>query len=88
MEWTHRFRVKAPVEMVYQKGFVPETWFSFFNAYRGLESVDQSLPQSGASIVIRYPVAGRWEVHIRNTVVQHEWGSDCACTRRPSRVVG
>ena len=74
MKWTHQFRVDAPVEAIYEHGFAPDKWFTFFGAYRGLESVDPNWPEEGASIMVRYAVLGPWTVQMKQTVVEHERG--------------
>ena len=74
MKWTHRFRIDAPVEVIYEVGFAPDRWFSFYGAYRGLESVDPNWPQQGSTITIRYAVFGPWTIKLKQTVVEHERG--------------
>ena len=74
MKWTHRFRINAPVEALYENGFAPDRWFSFYKAYRGLDSVDGRWPEEGSSIVVRYAVLGPWTVQVKQTVVEHQRG--------------
>jgi hypothetical protein len=74
MTWTHRFRIRAPVEAIYDVAFAPERWFSFFSAYRGLDHVDPSWPDVGSTIVVRYALLGPWTMRLRQTVVEHERG--------------
>ncbi len=74
MKWTHRFRVDAPVEDIYEVGLAPDNWFTFFRAYRGLESVDPNWPEEGSTIIIRYAVLGPWTVQMKQTVVEHQHG--------------
>lgn len=73
MKWTHRFRVNAPVERIYEIGLAPDNWFTFFRAYRGLESADPNWPEEGSSIVVRFGL-GPWTVRNNVTVVEHEPG--------------
>ena len=74
MKWTHRFRVNAPVERIYEIGLAPDNWFTFFRAYRGLESVDPNWPEEGSTIVLRFALLGPWTVQLKQTIVQHEHG--------------
>lgn len=74
MKWTHRFRVDAPVEAIYEIGLAPDNWFTFFRAYRGLESVDSNWPEEGSTIVLRFAVLGPWTVRLKQTIVEHERG--------------
>ncbi len=74
MKWTHRFRINAPVEALYENGFAPDRWFSFYKAYRGLISVDDHWPEEGSSIVVRYALLGPWTVQVKQTVVEHQRG--------------
>lgn len=74
MKWTHRFRINAPVEALYESGFAPDRWFSFYKAYRGLISVDDHWPEEGSSIVVRYALLGPWTVQVKQTVVEHQRG--------------
>ncbi len=74
MKWTHRFRVNAPVERIYEIGLAPDNWFTFFRAYRGLESVDPNWPEEGSAIVVRFALLGPWTVQLKQTIVQHEHG--------------
>ena len=67
MKWTHRFRINAPVEALYENGFAPDRWFTFYKAYRGLESVDDHWPEEGSSIVVRYALLGPWTVRMKQT---------------------
>ncbi len=74
MRWTHRFRVNAPVERIYEIGLSPDKWFTFFRAYRGLVSADPNWPEEGSTIAIRYAVLGPWTVQLKQTIVEHEHG--------------
>ncbi len=74
MKWTHRFRVDAPVEAIYKAGLAPDNWFTFFRAYRGLESVDPNWPEEGSTIIVRFAVLGPWTVQLKQTIVEHERG--------------
>jgi len=74
VKWTHRFRIDAPVNRIYEVGLAPDNWFTFFRAYRGLESVDPNWPEEGSTIVVRYAVLGPWTVRLKQTVVEHEHG--------------
>ncbi len=74
MRSTFRFRVEAPVEVIYKTFFVPERWFTFFYAYRGLESVDSNWPEQGSSIVVRSAALSPWAIRLRQTIVEHERG--------------
>ena len=74
MKWRYRFQVNAPAETLYEVAFVPERWFTFFKAYRGLESVDSNWPEEGSSIVFRYQVVALWVVSIKHTIVENQRG--------------
>ena len=74
MKWTYRFRVDAPVERIYEVGFAPDKWFTFFKAYRRLESVDPNWPEEGSAIVVRFALLGPWTVQLKQTIVEHERG--------------
>jgi hypothetical protein len=74
MKWSYQFWVDAPVETIYEAGFAPERWFTFFKTYRGLESVDPNWLEPGSSIAFRFAVAGPWTVLVKQTVVEHERG--------------
>lgn len=74
MKWTHRFHINASIEALYENGFAPDRWFTFYKAYRGLVSVDDHWPEEGSSIVVRYAVLGPWTVQMKQTVVEHQRG--------------
>ena len=74
MGWTHQFRVNADVEDIYSRGLAADRWFTFYPAYRGIETVDEDWPQQGSTIVLRYRLAGPLTMRLRQTVVQHEQG--------------
>ncbi len=74
MKWSHRFRVDAPIDAIYALGLAPDRWFSFFDAYRGLESVDPNWPEEGSTIVVRYAILGPWTMKLKQTVTKHEHG--------------
>lgn len=74
MKWSYQFWVDAPVEAIYEAGFAPERWFTFFKTYRGLESVDARWPQEGSSIEFRFAVVGPWTVRVKQTVIKHDRG--------------
>ena len=74
MKWTYRLRVDAPIDAIYQAGFAPDKWFTFFKTYRGLESVDPNWLEPGSSIIFRFAVFGPWTVRVKQTVVEHQRG--------------
>jgi hypothetical protein len=73
LKWSHHFGVNASVDAIYEKGFSPQHWFSFFKQYRGLQSIDGNWPEEGSSVVVRFAL-GPWTVAVRNTIVEHERG--------------
>jgi hypothetical protein len=74
MKWTYRFHVDSPPEAFYAHALTPETWFSYFKAYRGLEFVDPTWPEVGSSIGVRYALVGPITVQVKHTVREHERG--------------
>jgi hypothetical protein len=74
MRWTYRFRIQAPLDTIYQVGFAPDKWFTFYPGYRGRESVDTDWPAEGSSILIRYAILGPWSLRLKQTIVEHEQG--------------
>ena len=74
MKWTYHLQVDAPIDAICQVGFAPDRWFTFFKAYRGLESVAPNWLDPGSSIVFRFAVIGPWTVRVKQTVVEHERG--------------
>ncbi len=70
--WTHRFRVDAGVDEIYERGLAADRWFAFYPAYRGIDAVDDNWPQTGSTIVLRYSLAGPLTMRLRQTVVRHE----------------
>ena len=73
MKYTYRFRVKAPIEAIYENVISAERWLSFVPGYQGLESGDPNWPNTGSSIVVRFGL-GRWTAPIKVAVVEHEPG--------------
>ena len=73
MKYTYRFRVKAPIERIYENVLSAERWLSFVPGYQGLESGDPNWPNTGSSIVVRFGL-GPWTVRNKVTVVEHEPG--------------
>ncbi|MCZ6789967.1 MAG: hypothetical protein O7D33_08555 [Chloroflexi bacterium] len=73
MKSTHPFKVKAPIESIYNNVLSAEGWPSFALGYQSLESADHNWPDEGSSIVFRVGF-GPWSAPFNATVVEHERG--------------
>lgn len=72
MNWSYRFRIDTSVEAIYEYGFAPERWFSFYLGYRGIERVDGDWPAEDSRVILRYSLLGVWPIGVRQSVVEHE----------------
>jgi len=73
MKSTHQFKIKAPIETIYNNVLSAKGWPSFAPFYQGLESADPNWPDEGSSIIFRVGF-GPWSAPFKATVVEHERG--------------
>lgn len=74
MRWKYVLQTDASLSNIYRAA-APDTWMSFYlpRLFKGLVRVDESWPDVGSSIVLRYGL-GPLAINIKQTVTEHQPG--------------
>lgn len=74
MKWSYTVRIDASMEAIYEYGFAPEHWFSFYPGFRWISRAAGDWPDEGSTVILHYSLLGTVTIQVRQTVVEHDHG--------------